>query len=229
MYAMPITDWPENERPREKLSLFGPESLTAAELIAILISTGSGKLSALDLGKNLLRTFGSLETLASASITELLKIRGIGPAKAITLKAAFQLSRNLDQEIAQKKLHYVREPSDVANIFIPELGHLKQEVFAIALLDSAGKYLLNEKITIGTLNASLVHPREVYKAAIKHSAASIILVHNHPSGQLKPSGDDLKITQQLVDTGRILDIPVQDHIIIADKKYISLRELGYIS
>ena len=97
------------------------------------------------------------------------------------------------------------------------------------MLDSAGKYLLKEKITIGTLNASLVHPREVYKAAIKHSAASIILVHNHPSGQLKPSGDDLKITQQLVDTGRILDIPVQDHIIIAGKKYISLRELGYIS
>ncbi len=229
MVSLPITEWPENERPREKLSLFGPESLSPAELIAILISTGSGRLSALDLGKKLLHTFGSLENLASASITELLKINGIGTAKAITIKAAFQLSRNLDREIAQKKLQYVKEPSDVASIFIPELGHLKQEVFAIALLDSAGKYLLSEKITIGTLNASLVHPREVYKTAIKHSAASIILVHNHPSGQLSPSGEDLRITRQLVETGKILEIPVQDHIIIANKKYISLREMGYIT
>ncbi len=229
MGSLPITEWPENERPREKLSLLGPESLSAAELIAILITTGSGKSSALDLGKNLLSTFGSLEDLASASISELEKVIGIGPAKAVTLKAAFQLSRNLDQEIAQKKLHYVREPADVASLFIPKLGHLKQEVFAIALLDSGGKYMLSEKITIGTLNASLVHPREVFKIAIKHSAASIILVHNHPSGQLSPSGDDLRVTQQLVETGKILEIPVQDHIIIANKKYISLRDLGYIS
>jgi DNA repair protein RadC len=229
MLSMPITRWPQNERPREKLTSCGPESLSNAELIAILISTGSGTLSALDLGKQLIATFGSLESIAMASITELRNVQGIGPAKAVTLKAAFQLSRNMDHEIAKKKLHFVREPSDIARIFIPELGHLKQEVFAIALLDSSGKYLFSERITVGILNASLVHPREVYKTAIKHSAASIILVHNHPSGQLKPSGDDIKITQQLVDTGRILDIPVQDHIIIAGKKYISLRELGYIT
>ncbi len=228
MGSLPITHWPENERPREKLTLSGPAALSAAELIAILISTGSGNESALDLGKNLLHTFGSLEDLSCASLAELENVRGIGPAKAVTIQAAFQLSRNLDQEIANKRLQYVREPSDVAGLFIPKLGHLKQEVFAIALLDSAGKYLHSEKITIGTLNASLVHPREVYKIAIRHSAASIILVHNHPSGQLSPSNEDLRVTKQLIETGKILDIPVQDHIIIADKKYISLREMGYM-
>jgi DNA repair protein RadC len=228
MAPLPINEWPEGERPREKLIAAGPESLSPAELIAILLGTGTGSLNAVDLGKQLLRSFGSLEDLAAASIAELRNIRGIGAAKAITLKAAFQLSRNLDQEVAQKGLTYVREPSDVAKIFIPKLGHLKQEVFAIALLDSGGKYLHNENITIGTLNASLVHPREVYKSAIKHSAASIVLVHNHPSGQLVPSSEDLRVTHQLVETGKILDIPVQDHLIIAGNRFISLREEGYI-
>jgi DNA repair protein RadC len=228
MVPLPINAWPEGERPREKLITSGPESLSAAELIAILLGTGTDKLNAVDLGKELLRSFGSLEHLASASVAELRNIRGIGAAKAIILKAAFQLSRNLDHELAHKELKYVREPSDVAKIFIPKLGHLKQEVFAIALLDSGGKYLHSENITVGTLNASLVHPREVYKSAIKHSAASVILVHNHPSGQLVPSSEDLRVTQQLVETGKILDIPVQDHLIIARNRFISLREEGYI-
>jgi len=229
MTALPINEWPEGERPREKLATFGPESLSPAELIAILLSTGTGKSSALDLGRELLRKFKSLEDLAAASTNELKKIKGIGFVKAVTLKAAFELSRSLDIEIANRKFTCVREPADVAKIFIPKMGHLKQEVFAIALLDSGGKYLHNEDITIGTLNASLVHPREVFKTAIKHSAASIILVHNHPSGQLVPSSEDLSVTHQLVETGRILDIPVQDHIIIANKRFISLRQEGYIS
>ena len=228
MTPMPINEWPEGERPREKLAATGPESLSPAELIAILLGTGTGQLNAVDLSKELLRSFGSLEDLAAASISELRTIRGIGAAKAVVLKAAFQLSRNLEQEVAQKELRYVREPSDIARIFIPKLGHLKQEVFAVALLDSGGKYLHSENITIGTLNASLVHPREVYKSAIRHSAASVILVHNHPSGQLVPSSEDLRVTHQLVETGRILDIPVQDHLIIARIRFISLREEGYI-
>ena len=225
---LPISKWPEGERPREKLVMMGSDALSPAELIAILIGTGVGNSSALDLGKELLRKFRSLENLASASIIELDKVKGIGLAKAVTLKAAFQLSRNLDQEIARRKLNYVREPADVARIFIPLLGHLKQEVFAVALLDTAGKYLQSEKITVGTLNASLVHPREVYKSAIRHSAASIILVHNHPSGQLTPSSEDLRITRQLVETGKILDIPVHDHLIIAGNRFVSLKEEGYI-
>lgn len=206
----------------------GADALSPAELIAILIATGVGNASALDLGKQLLRKFHSLEELAAASITEMNCVKGIGLAKAVTLKAAFQLSRILDQEIARRKVEYVREPGDVARIFIPKLGHLKQEVFAVAMLDTAGKYLQSKKITVGTLNASLVHPREVFKSAIRQSAASIILVHNHPSGQLTPSGEDLRITKQLVETGRILDIPVHDHLIIAGNRFISLKEEGYI-
>ena len=228
MVPLPISEWPEGERPREKLISMGAEALSPAELIAILIATGVGNISALDLGKQLLRKFHSLEELAAASITEMNSIKGIGMAKAVTLKAAFQLSRILDQEIARRKLEYVREPADVARIFIPRLGHLKQEIFAVAMLDTAGKYLLSKKITVGTLNASLVHPREVFKSAIRQSAASIILVHNHPSGQLTPSGEDLRITKQLVETGRILDIPVQDHLIIAGNRFVSLKEEGYI-
>jgi DNA repair protein RadC len=229
MSNLSIDKWPRGERPREKLATAGPESLTSAELIAILLGTGTGNINAVDLSKQLLCSFGSLEALSAASIAELRGIHGIGMAKAIVLKAAFQISRNLEQELAHKELKFVREPADVAKIFIPKLGHLKQEVFAVALLDSGGKYLHSENITMGTLNASLVHPREVYKTAIKHSAASIILIHNHPSGQLVPSSEDLTVTHQLVHTGKILDIPVQDHLIIAGQRYVSLKEEGYIT
>ena len=223
-----ITDWPVNERPREKLLTKGSDALSSAELIAILLGTGTGKTTAVDLGKSLINKFGSIEKMAQASLKELTEISGIGPAKAITLMAAFQLSRNMHKEVAEKEFNYFKQPSDVAKIFIPMLGHEKKEVFAIALLDTAGKFMGSEKITIGTLNASLVHAREVFKPAIKHSAASIILVHNHPSGQLTPSAEDLKITKQIVEAGKLLDITVHDHLIITQDSYISLKEEGYI-
>ncbi len=223
-----ITDWPVNERPREKLLTKGSDALSSAELIAILLGTGTGKTTAVDLGKSLINKFGSIEKMAQASLKELTEISGIGPAKAITLMAAFQLSRNMHKEVAEKKFNYFKQPSDVAKIFIPMLGHEKKEVFAIAMLDTAGKYTGSEKITIGTLNASLVHAREVFKPAIKHSAASIILVHNHPSGQLTPSAEDLKITKHIVEAGKLLDITVHDHLIITQDSYISLKEEGYI-
>ena len=223
-----ITDWPVNERPREKLLTKGSDALSSAELIAILLGTGTGKTTAVDIGKSLINKFGSIEKMSQASLKELTEISGIGPAKAITLMAAFQLSRNMHKEVAEKEFNYFKQPSDVAKIFIPMLGHEKKEVFAIAMLDTAGKYMGSEKITIGTLNASLVHAREVFKPAIKHSAASIILVHNHPSGQLTPSAEDLKITKQIVEAGKLLDITVHDHLIITQDSYISLKEEGYI-
>jgi DNA repair protein RadC len=223
-----ITDWPLNERPREKLLTKGSDALSSAELIAILLGTGTGKTTAVDLGKSLIKKFGSIEQMSQASLKELTEIQGIGPAKAITLMAAFQLSRNMHKEVAEKEFNYFKQPSDVAKIFIPMLGHEKKEVFAIALLDTAGKYMGSEKISVGTLNASLIHAREVFKPAIKHSAASIILVHNHPSGQLTPSAEDLKITKQLVEAGKLLDIIVHDHLIITQDSYISLKEDGYI-
>ena len=223
-----ITDWPADERPREKLLAKGPESLSSAEIIAILLATGTGKKTAVDLGKMLLNEFGSIEKLSQASLKELTEIPGIGPAKALTLMAAFQLSRNMQKEVAEKQFVYFKQPSDVAKIFIPMFGHEKKETFAIALMDTAGKYMWTEKITIGTLNASLVHAREIFRPAIKHSAASIILVHNHPSGQLTPSAEDLKITKQIVEAGKVVDISVHDHVIVTHDSYISLKEEGYM-
>lgn len=223
-----ITDWPERERPREKLLDKGAGSLSSAELIAILLGTGTGKTTAVDLGKMLINKFETIEKMSQASLKELIEIPGIGPAKAITLMAAFQLSRNMHTEVAEKEFVYFKQPSDVAKIFIPMFGHEKKEMFAIALMDTAGKYMWTEKITIGTLNASLVHAREIFKPAIKNSAASIILVHNHPSGQLSPSAEDLKITKQMVNAGKLLDINVHDHLIITQDSYISLKEEGYI-
>lgn len=223
-----ITDWPADERPREKLLAKGPESLSSAEIIAILLATGTGKQTAVDIGKLLLKEFGSIEKLSQASLRELTAIQGIGPAKAITLMAAFQLSRNMQMEVAEKQFVYFKQPSDVAKIFIPMFGHEKKETFAIALMDTAGKYMCTEKISIGTLNASLVHAREIFRPAIKHSAASIVLVHNHPSGQLTPSAEDLKITKQIVEAGKVVDINVHDHVIVTQDSYISLKEEGYI-
>jgi DNA repair protein RadC len=227
-YYKPIYEWPVGERPREKLIALGAQNLSNAELLAILIATGTDKLSAVELGKDLLAKFKSLENLASVSRAQLEEIKGIGTAKALTLQAAFQLSRNLHKEMAERRIAIFKQPSHVAEMFIPQIGHLRQEVFAIALLNSSGRFLLSEIITKGTLNASLVHPREVFRPAIQNSAASIILVHNHPSGQLQPSKEDLKITQQLVASGKIIDIPVLDHIILSDTDYLSLKEEGYL-
>jgi DNA repair protein RadC len=227
-FYKPIREWPSGERPREKLMKVGAEHLSTAELLAILISSGTEKLSAVELGRELLNKFKNLENLAHASQAQLQEIKGIGVAKALTLQAAFQISRNLQKEIAEKTTHFFKHPAQVAKIFIPRIGHLKQEVFALALLDSSGKFIHSEIITRGTLNASLVHPREVFRIAIYNSAASIILVHNHPSGQLIASQDDLRITQQLVESGKIIEIPVLDHIIVSNTDYVSLREEGHI-
>jgi len=223
-----ITRWPEGDRPREKLSLIGAENLSSAELIAILLSTGTHNMNAVDIGKELINKFDTLEFLSQASLEELQELEGIGPAKAIKLHAAFQLSRNMQKEKAENKIIYCKNPEDVAKIFIPQMGHLKQEIFSIALLDSAGKFLRDREITRGIINASLIHPREVFRVAIKEAATSVILVHNHPSGQLKPSNEDLSITRQLVAAGETIGIPVQDHLIIAGNDFLSLKEAGHM-
>ena len=221
-----IDNWPVADKPREKLTRQGAEHLSSAELLAILLSSGTAKMNALDIGKSLIRRFQNLDNLATASLKELQETEGIGPAKAVILQAAFQLSRNMQGEQAESSLVYMRNPADVARLFIPRMAHLKQEVFAIALLDSAGKYMHSRDITKGIINASLVHPREVFRTAIREAAAAIILIHNHPSGQLNASTEDLAITRQLVETGDLIGIPVRDHLIIAGNAYTSLRETG---
>jgi DNA repair protein RadC len=223
-----ITSWPQGERPREKLASVGSENLTSAELIALLLSSGTQNLNAVDIGKELIKKFKTLENLSQASLKELQEMEGIGPAKAIKLQAAFQLSRNMYKEKAEDQLSNCNNPSDVARIFIPILGHRKQEIFSIALLNSAGQFIRDQEITKGTINASLIHPREVFRFAIKDAATSVILVHNHPSGNLSPSNEDLSITDQLIAAGETIGIPVLDHLIIAGNDYLSLKEAGHI-
>lgn len=221
-----ITDWPIDERPREKFVQLGPDSVSNAELIAILLGHGTQQLNAVELAKKLLRAFGSLEALSNASMNELQQVKGIGPAKAVTLAAAFQLYRNLQKEMAEREIMILRDPAKVARAYQPVIGHLKQEVFYVILLNNKLERIQDFRVTQGTLDASLIHPREVFHPAIKYLAKGIIVLHNHPSGQRRPSQADIDITRKLVQSGKILDIPVYDHIIITFDGYFSFKENG---
>ena len=223
-----ITDWPLEERPREKLLALGADAISNAELIAILLGQGTPKMNAVELAKLLLRSFGSLEALSNASLTELQQVKGIGQAKAVSLMAAFQLYRNLQKEKAEREIISFRDPASVARAYQPILGHLMQESFYVILLNTKLERIKDFRITTGTLDASLVHPREVFNPAVKYKAKGIIVLHNHPSGQLTPSAADREITKRLVQSGKILDIPVYDHIIITYDGYFSFKENGLL-
>lgn len=222
-----IKDWPEDERPREKLETHGPGSLSESELLAILINSGSGKQTALDLARMLLREFGSLRAMSGLSAADFRqgKFKGIGTVKAVVLTAAFELARRVHRS-KEDFAGPIRTPDDVASVFIPVLRDKKQEEFIVVILNSANKVVRWRTITRGLLNSSLTHPREVFREAILENAASIILIHNHPSGNLEPSREDIAITKQLADAGAIIGITVQDHIIIAGDSYTSLMERG---
>ncbi len=205
----------------------GPGYLTESELVAILLRTGSRDQTAVDLAKTILRYSGNLKKLAEMPYQELYRLKGVGPVKAVTLLAAFELGRRLASFPASEKLK-IDGPEIVFRKYGPLLGHLNREVFIILVLNSANFLMRDVRISEGTLNASLVHPREVFRPAILESAASIILVHNHPSGEARPSNHDRLITEQLVKVGRLLDIPVLDHVIIAGDQYYSFEEAGLI-
>lgn len=226
-YHTKIKDWPENERPREKLMNLGPEKLSDAELIAILLGSGAGKITAVDLSKRLLMEYKGLNMLSEKSISEMRRMKGIGSAKAVKLLAAFEIGRRIASGGNIKK-EKIMNPSDVADYYIPLMRHLKKEVFKIVLLDSSIQIIKDVEISRGSLNANIVHPREVFKTAITESAASIILIHNHPSGNTEPSKEDIAITKILVETGKIVGISVYDHIIIGDTKYSSFAGMGLI-
>ena len=223
-----ITDWPLEERPREKLMRLGADAVSNAELIAILLGQGTQQFNAVELAKKLLRAFGSLEILSNASLKELQQVKGIGPAKAVTLLAAFQLYRNLQREVAEREMVTFRDPLKVSRAYQPILGPLKQEAFYVVLLNNKMERIQDFRISLGTIDASLVHPREVFSPAIKFLAKGIIVLHNHPSGQKRPSQADIEITRKLVQSGKILDIPVYDHIIITYDDYFSFKENGLL-
>ncbi|MFA3782979.1 DNA repair protein RadC [Melioribacteraceae bacterium 4301-Me] len=221
---MRVKELPSDDRPREKLILRGPQSLNDAELLAIILRTGTKGKSVITLAYEVLAKFGNLNLLFSQTLESIKRIPGIGKDKAATLIAAFELSRRVDFQKKWESNKKIKSPQDIAEIFIPKLRDEMKEFFYVVCLNSANSIIKSEKISEGTLNSSLVHPREVFKVAIDNRSANIILIHNHPSGNLEPSNEDIKITKNIVEAGKILNIGVYDHLIIAGNNYLSFVE-----
>jgi DNA repair protein RadC len=224
---MAMRVWPENERPRERLYFNGPTALADAELLAIQLGSGRRGKDAVEVARELLAAYGSLAEIAACEVLELARQRGVGPAKAARLAAAFELTRRLRARTPGARTA-CGSPAEVYAAFGPLMEDLKREVFRVALLDAQNGLVRDVVISEGTLSASLVHPREVFKPAILESAASIILLHNHPSGDPTPSREDIRLTRQLVECARLLDLRVHDHVVIGRGRFISLAERGII-
>jgi DNA repair protein RadC len=220
-----IQGLPESERPRERLLRHGPESMATAELIAIILGSGMKNIPVLQLAQEIVMRFGNMQNLAEASIEELCQIKGLGPAKALQLKAAFSLGLRLSKQAPSAK-YRIENPVHAYNLVKDELEREPRELFVVILQDIKGCSLGHHIVAIGTLSNTLVHPREVFYPAIRHHAASMILVHNHPSGDPTPSQQDLDITQNLIEAGDLMGIPVNDHLIIGNKCYVSMRQRG---
>lgn len=223
-----LRELPRTERPRERLKDLGAHALSTAELLAILIGTGTAGSSALVLAQNVLaQSQGSLRRLASRPVAALTAVHGLGAARAVAIHAALELGRRLGAESRDEGAP-LRNPRDVWAAYAPRLEDLPVEEFHVAVLDAQHRLDRDITITRGILNSSLVHPREVFREAIAERAAAIILVHNHPSGDPTPSADDRAITAQLVAAGRLLDIPVADHVVIGRGRYLSFAEGGLL-
>lgn len=222
-----IKDWPEDERPRERLLRYGARNLSEAQLLAIILRTGGGRKSAIDIAMEILNFFGDLQKIETASPVEFAPIKGMGKAKVAQLKAALELGRRLMKESCVKGPVFSSD-HDVYTYYHHRFKNLKNEIFCCAMLDSKNRILKDCKVTEGTLTNSLVHPREAFRDAIKESAASVIFIHNHPSGDPSPSREDILITERLVSAGEIIGIRVLDHVIIGDEKYTSMMGKGYI-
>ncbi|GBF73919.1 hypothetical protein PA598K_02244 [Paenibacillus sp. 598K] len=220
-----MRDVPSEDRPRERMMQFGAEALSHTELLAILLRTGTRSESAVHLASRILQSCGSLAGLVDMSLEELTAIRGIGPAKAVQLRAGIELGRRLSREGRETRLT-VRRPQDAADYLMEELRYLKKEHFICLFLNTKNQLIAQETLSVGTLNASLVHPREVFRAAIKCSSASLICVHNHPSGDPTPSPEDVALTRRLVEAGELVGIDVLDHIVIGEQQFVSLKEQG---
>lgn len=237
-----IKDLPDSERPRERLQRYGPAALSLAELIAILLGSGAQGVTAVELGQRLLahgaaregqlggrpggisREALALRFLAAAGVDQLREIPGIGTAKATVLVAAVELGRRLAARRSERVV--VGTPQDVPGLFMEEMRHLEKEEFRVLLLDTKNHVLGFELCSVGSLSSSIVHPREVFKAAVRRAAAGVVLVHNHPSGDPTPSREDIEVTRRLVEAGKLIGIDVLDHIIIGDNRYVSFREQG---
>ncbi len=222
-----IKNWPEDERPRERLLKLGAESLSDAQLLAIILRTGGGGRSAIELAMEMLNSFKTLKNIENASMRDFALHKGMGTAKAAQLKAAFELGRRSLREHDEKGPVF-SSSRDVYSYYHPLIMNLKKEVLFCAMLDAKNRMFKDCRISEGTLTNSIIHPREAFKNAIRESAASVIFVHNHPSGDPAPSREDISVTERLVKTGEIIGIKVLDHVIIGHSKHVSLIESGYI-
>lgn len=223
-----VHDLPKSERPRERLLKLGPEVLSAQEILAVILSRGTTGKSVMNIAQELLSKFGNLKAIASASIEELCQIDGIGQAKACQIKAALELGKRAEGYPEDLSKIEIKTTQDVLRVVRPKLKDKKKEYFLLLLLNSRNQLIRPVDISIGSLDATVVHPREVFKEAIAASAASVICVHNHPSGNPEPSNEDLNLTKRLVQVGNLLGIEVLDHIIIGAQGYYSLKSHNLI-
>jgi len=223
-----VRDLPKTERPRERLIKLGPEALSAQELLALIIARGVSGKSVMNIAQEVLSKFGNIKGVGEATIEQLCEIRGIGPAKAAQILACFEIGKRSNLEPDQKK-YDITNPKAVVQAIGASIKNKAKEHFKLIILDSRNKILTITDISLGTLNANLVHPREIFKDAVTHNAASVVLVHNHPSGDPEPSEDDIKITKQLVEAGKIMGIEVVDHLIIGNDSFTSFKEKGILT
>jgi DNA repair protein RadC len=224
---MTMRGWPETDRPRERLYFNGPTALADAELLATQLGSGTRGKDAVEVAREMLAAYGSLAEVAGCEALELSRMPGVGRAKAARLASAFELTRRLRARTPGRRT-LLGSPAEVYAAFGPLMEDLKREVFRVALLDAQNGLLRDVIVSEGTLSASLVHPREVFRPALLEPAASVILLHNHPSGDPTPSREDIRLTRQLVECARLLELRVHDHVVIGRGRFISLAERGMI-
>ncbi len=222
-----IKDMPQNERPREKMKEQGPEKLSNAELLALILRTGCQEETAVHLAERIILHAGGLRFLPDCTLEELQQLKGIGLAKAVQVRAALELGKRLALSTRPVSVT-VTSPQDVAHYLMEEMRYYRKEYFRIVLLNTKNQIISVEDVSVGSLNSSIVHPREIFNHPVKKSAASILLVHNHPSGDPSPSQEDLEVTKRLMEAGSILGIQVLDHLIVGDGRYLSFKEEGLL-
>lgn len=227
-YRLPVKEWPSSEQPREKLAQLGAEHLSDAELLAILLRTGVTGQDVLSLSQSLLISYGGLVALSRAPLSSLLEVKGISGAKAVTIKAALELGRRLLLAEAGERIQ-IRSPQDIASLLQLEMGLLEQEHLRVVLLNTKNHVMAVREVYKGSVNTSQIRAAEVFRDAVRENCPAIVVAHNHPSGDPTPSPEDVRVTRDLVAAGRLLDIEILDHLVIARNKYVSLRQkkLGF--
>jgi DNA repair protein RadC len=225
-YKIRIHDLPKDERPRERLIKNGASTLSDSELLAIILRTGSKQENVINLSQRILKEY-NIKQLSQINLTQLMKVHGIKESKAAQIAACFEIARRLESFNDEDK-QKINSPEDVYRRIYPKMREQKKELFIELCLDTKNRVIKEETISVGSLNANIVHPREVFKLALAESAAHIIVAHNHPSGDPTPSREDIEITKKLVDTGTIMGITLLDHVIIGDGRHFSMKEAGHI-